>query len=127
MHMYMYFTCTLYNVHMNVHTWTGSNVFSLISNIAIIQPSFCYVIVFSDISILLWHYSSSSLHVYMYVSCQSLVLYIFTFTKLYLHVHSVSPKGWYHGTPPSFSLAPPSFNFKIYAEKHCFITRIEHH
>ena len=83
---------------MNVHTWTGSNVFSLISNIVIIQPSFCYVILFSDISIvffLLWHYSSSSLHVqymYMYVSCQSLVLYTFTFTKLYLHVHSVSPK-----------------------------------
>ena len=35
----------------------------------------------------------------------------------YLRI-SVSPKGWYHGTPPSF-------NFKVYAEKHCFITRIK--
>ena len=35
-----------------------------------------------------------------------------------------SPKGWYHSAPPSFSLAP--FNFKVQAEKHFFITLIEH-
>ena len=39
---------------------------------------------------------------------------------------SVFPKGCYHGTPPPFSLAPLPFNFKVYAEKHCFITPIEH-
>ena len=38
---------------------------------------------------------------------------------------SVSPKGWYYGTPPPFSLAPLPFNFKVYAEKQ-FITLIEH-
>ena len=36
------------------------------------------------------------------------------------------PKEWYDGVPLYFSLAPPSFNFKVYAEKHCFITWIEH-
>ena len=43
-----------------------------------------------------------------------------------MYIGSVSPKGWYHGAPPPFSLAPPSFNFKFYAQKHCFITLIEH-
>ena len=49
-------------------------------------------------------------------------------THAYEHqcTYSVSPKGWYHGAPPPFSLAPPSFNFKVYAEKYCFITLIEH-
>ena len=36
-----------------------------------------------------------------------------------MYLFSVSPKGWYLG-------APPPFNFKVYAEKHCFITWIKH-
>ena len=45
---------------------------------------------------------------------------------LLLMYFSISPKGWYYGTPPPFSLAPPSFNFKLYGEKHCLITLMEH-
>ena len=40
---------------------------------------------------------------------------------------SVSPEGWYHGSPPLFSLAPPPFNFKAYTEKQCFITLLTEH
>ena len=41
-------------------------------------------------------------------------------------VISVPPKGCYHDAPPSFNLATPPFNFKARAEKHCYITLIEH-
>ena len=37
---------------------------------------------------------------------------------------SVSPKGWYHGAPPSFNLAPPSFNFML---KNSFTTLLTNH
>ena len=38
---------------------------------------------------------------------------------MYVHVYmySVSPKGWYYGTPPPF-------NFKVYAEIQCFTTKL---
>ena len=51
-------------------------------------------------------------------------MYIDTCT--YRYIHSVSPKGCYHGAHPPFSLAPLSFNLKVYSEKHCFTTLIEH-
>ena len=47
----------------------------------------------------------------------------------YVHdlcTYSVSLKGFYHGDPPPFSLAPSSFNLKGYSEKRCFTTLIEH-
>ena len=72
----------------------------------------------------------SSTHIYIYIIIHGTYTYIYTYilshTRTHTDIHNdvlgFSPKGWYHNTPPLFSLAPPSFNLKVYSEKHCFTT-----
>ena len=57
----------------------------------------------------IWHYTVLSL---------GHMLQLITYDYIVIN-SSVSSKRWYHG-------APPSFNLKVYFQKHCFTTLTEH-
>ena len=58
-----------------------------------------------------------SFHSQLHVHMKTAYIHVHVCICAQLHMYSVTPKGWYHGTPPPI-------NFKVYVEMQCFTTQL---